>query len=169
VGYVSSRKPRLYIIVANLPGSLSDDISWVLRPLLFETFGRTLLGYSRRPLLGCPDFPRRSALDPLTSEQIEALELLESMADRLALNFDFKSGDIQYINNLATLHGREGYERQDTPGCRRHLLRISIKDEEHDEKLPEKLENVLGPMYDHDPDAEIFPWHTGPLPYSLPP
>jgi len=149
--------------------TLADEVNWVERPLLSEDRGKILLGYSRRPLLGCPDFPRRSALKPLTAQQVEALQVLEDMADSLALNFEFKTGDIQYINNLVTLHGREGYERHDTPGCRRHLLRISIKDEEAEQSLPRKLEDILCPMYDHGVEDELFPWHTGPLPYSLPP
>ena len=45
-------------------------------------------------------------------------------SDRVHLSMDFRPGDIQVINNLATLHSRTGYTDFEDPDRRRHLLRL---------------------------------------------
>lgn len=62
----------------------------------------------------------------LTLAQIEAMELLESIANdpSFHLQMDFAPGDIQFLNNGAILHAREAYEDHEHPDKRRHLLRL---------------------------------------------
>lgn len=67
-----------------------------------------------------PDVPR------LTKRQLEAMELLESLANdpEFYLEMKFQPGDIQLLNNGAILHAREAYEDWEDPDKRRHLLRL---------------------------------------------
>ncbi|KAK8119776.1 Clavaminate synthase-like protein [Apiospora kogelbergensis] len=156
----------------DVPGCNSfseDEPTSTERPLLHEHNGHNFLNYSRRPLIGLPDYPRRTGLKPLTDAQIEALDTLESLANQLALSFEFKTGDIQYVNNLALLHGREAFQCQQPMGCRRHLLRMFLKNEGDDLSLPRELDAVIQGLYDHDVEEECFPWSLEPLPYILSP
>ncbi|CAN9426503.1 unnamed protein product [Alternaria alternata] len=139
------------------------------RPLLYEQDGRTILSYSRRPLIGLPDYPRRAALEPLTDIQVEALNTLEHLANQFAFAFEFRTGDIQFVNNLALLHGREAFRCREVVGTRRHLLRMFLKDGDDDYPLPNKLQSIMQELYDHDVEEEMFPWSLAPLPYVLSP
>ena len=62
----------------------------------------------------------------LTDEQLEAMALLEAIANDPAFHveMDFQPGDVQLLNNGRILHAREAYEDHDDPGQRRHLLRL---------------------------------------------
>lgn len=72
------------------------------------------------------DAQRHDGVPPLTDEQVEAMELLESIANDPAihLEMDFRPGDVQLLNNAKILHAREAYEDHDDPAQRRHLLRL---------------------------------------------
>lgn len=62
----------------------------------------------------------------LTARQLEAMELLESIANdpEFYLEMDFKPGDIQFLNNGRILHAREAYDDWEDLDKRRHLLRL---------------------------------------------
>lgn len=72
------------------------------------------------------DAQRHAAVPRLTSDQIQAMELLESIANdpTFHLEMDFQPGDIQLLNNARILHSREAYEDDPDPANRRHLLRL---------------------------------------------
>lgn len=78
------------------------------------------IGWYIRDAQRHPDVPR------LTAEQIEAMELLERIANdpTFHLEMDFQPGDVQFLNNARILHAREAYEDHDDPAERRHLLRL---------------------------------------------
>ncbi|MBV8684636.1 MAG: TauD/TfdA family dioxygenase [Caulobacteraceae bacterium] len=67
-----------------------------------------------------PDAP------PLTAQQVEALDLLDALANdpRLELEIDFQPGDIQLVNNHVLFHDRTAFEDWPEPERRRHLLRL---------------------------------------------
>jgi hypothetical protein len=54
----------------------------------------------------------------------EAITAVQELAEELCFEIQFDPGDIQFINNLAILHGRTGYEDYVEPERRRHLLRV---------------------------------------------
>jgi len=60
----------------------------------------------------------------LCAAELEAIGLVERLADELALDIDFEPGDIQLLNNYTILHGRAAYEDHPRPERRRHLLRL---------------------------------------------
>jgi alpha-ketoglutarate-dependent taurine dioxygenase len=70
--------------------------------------------------------PRHPGVPPVTPELVEAMDLLEELAesDDLRLDMDFRAGDIQWINNLTTFHSRTEFEDWPEPARRRHLLRL---------------------------------------------
>lgn len=62
----------------------------------------------------------------LTEPQIEALKLVNEIADdpAIRLDMDFRNGDMQFLCNHFTLHSRTSYEDWPEPERRRHLLRL---------------------------------------------
>jgi Taurine catabolism dioxygenase TauD, TfdA family len=67
-----------------------------------------------------PDVP------PLTPVQIEALDLLDELANdpKLNLMMELEPGDIQLVHNHTILHDRTAFEDYDEPERKRHLLRL---------------------------------------------
>lgn len=72
------------------------------------------------------DAQRHPGVPPLTDEQIEAMELIEEIANDPAVHLEmaFEPGDIQLLANAKILHCREAYEDHEDPARRRHLLRL---------------------------------------------
>lgn len=67
-----------------------------------------------------PEAPR------LTPEQIEVLELFDKITYEpgMAIEMDFRPGDIQWLSNYAALHARTTFYDHPEPQRRRHLLRL---------------------------------------------
>lgn len=78
------------------------------------------IGWYIRDAQRHPEVPR------LTAPQVEAMGLLEAIANDPAfhLEMDFQPGDVQLLNNARILHAREAYDDHDDPARRRHLLRL---------------------------------------------
>lgn len=78
------------------------------------------IGWYIRDAQRHPEVPR------LTAEQLEAMALVEEIANdpSVHLEMDFQPGDIQLLNNATVLHAREAYEDDADPAERRHLLRL---------------------------------------------
>jgi len=72
------------------------------------------------------DAQRHEQAPRLSAQQVEALELLEGIANdpSFYLQMEFQPGDIQLLNNAKILHAREAYTDYDDPAERRHLLRL---------------------------------------------
>jgi len=72
------------------------------------------------------DAQRHPQVPRLTEPQIEAMELVETIANDPAfhIEMDFQPGDVQLLNNAKILHAREAYEDADDPREQRHLLRL---------------------------------------------
>ena len=72
------------------------------------------------------DAQRHTQVPRLTPPQVDAMELLEAIANDPAFHLEmhFRPGDIQLLNNANILHSREAYEDSDAPGEQRHLLRL---------------------------------------------
>jgi len=67
-----------------------------------------------------PDLP------DLTAQQVEALDLVETLADEPHLHCSFRQepGDLFFVNNWVNLHRRTEFEDWPEPDRRRHILRI---------------------------------------------
>ncbi len=79
--------------------------------------------YQRQYIESARRFPD---VQPLTAVQIEALNLLDELANdpRLHLMMELRRGDMQFVHNHTVLHDRTAYEDWPEPERKRHLLRL---------------------------------------------
>lgn len=68
-----------------------------------------LLQYARRYFVGFGELPRSHSIPPITEAQAEALDTLHFLGEKFCVNTEFEKGDIQYVNNLAVFHARDGF------------------------------------------------------------
>lgn len=64
--------------------------------------------------------PMVAGVPPLSERQVEAIDLLQVVAEALCLRADFEPGDLLLINNHVIYHGRDPFE--DGEGGRNRLL-----------------------------------------------
>ncbi|KAE8351300.1 hypothetical protein BDV28DRAFT_150101 [Aspergillus coremiiformis] len=83
-------------------------------------------------------FSDAGIIPPLSSTQVEALQVLEATCNRLSLHMILEVGDIQFLSNLHVLHARTAYTDHAPPTPRRHLMRLWLATPEHEGgwKLP---------------------------------
>ena len=99
------------------------DGPWYRAPIYAERDGHFSSFYIRTHIISAQryaDVPR------LAPEQIEAMDLMDSLAAREEFHFStmFQPGDMQFLNNHVILHSRTAFEDHDEPDRCRHLLRI---------------------------------------------
>ena len=92
-------------------------------PVFSRHDGHLIVCFVRRFIESAQRFPE---VPRLTPAQWEALNLLRDLAADPAFNLDiaFDPGDIQFVNNLTTMHSRTEYEDYPEPDRKRHLLRL---------------------------------------------
>lgn len=78
-------------------------------PATATTPERISLQYGRRYFVGFGQLPRSPDIPPITEAQAEALDALHFLGDKYSLNTHFAKGDIQYVNNVALFHARDGF------------------------------------------------------------
>ncbi|KAL2437195.1 Taurine hydroxylase-like protein SAT17 [Exophiala dermatitidis] len=132
------------------------------RPLLFfqpasaDKPERVILQYARRTFTGFGALPRSKDIPPITEAQAEALDALHFLGEKFNVGLDFRKGDIQYVNNLAVFHARDGFE--DTAEQQRHLLRLWLRDPEYAWETPDALKPRWAQLYDGvTPENQVFP------------
>ena len=66
---------------------------------------------------------------PLSAVEVEALDLFDQMINDPALKLDMmlEPGDLQFANNYAVLHSRNGFEDHEAQEQRRKMLRLWLK------------------------------------------
>lgn len=74
-------------------------------------------------ILTAQDYPEAPRL---TADQIEVLRLFDEITYEpgMAIEMDFRPGDIQWLSNFAALHARTSFEDWPEPQRKRHLLRL---------------------------------------------
>ncbi|KAI9151661.1 Taurine hydroxylase-like protein SAT17 [Paramyrothecium foliicola] len=93
----------------------NPDRKYMLRPLLYHQPAtdsnpeRVALQYTRRYLVGYGALQRSPDIPPLTEAQAEALDAVHFLGEKFHVSTNFQKGDIQYINNLALFHARDGF------------------------------------------------------------
>ncbi|HZT81887.1 MAG TPA: TauD/TfdA family dioxygenase [Gemmataceae bacterium] len=67
--------------------------------------------------------------EPLTAEQVEALDVLDGVLSerRLRVEFALRPGEALFVNNRWLLHNRTGFEDHTEPELRRHLVRLWLQ------------------------------------------
>ncbi|KAI1618888.1 hypothetical protein EDD36DRAFT_460525 [Exophiala viscosa] len=126
------------------------------QPATFESPERVLLQYARRSFTGFGALPRSTTIPPITEAQAEALDAIHFLGEKYNVGLDFRQGDIQYVNNLAVFHARDGFT--DTVEQQRHLVRLWLRDPEYAWKTPEPLKARWSQLFDGiTPDSQVFP------------
>jgi alpha-ketoglutarate-dependent taurine dioxygenase len=71
------------------------------------------------------------AAEPLTAEQVRALDVFDSVLGEPALRVEFalKPGDLFFVNNRWILHNRTAFTDHPEPARRRHLVRLWLRKE----------------------------------------
>ena len=67
----------------------------------------------------------------LTSEDVEALEMFDDLANdkELRLDMELRPGDMQFVHNHTTLHDRTAFVDWPEPERKRHLLRLWLDED----------------------------------------
>ncbi|KAJ9607681.1 hypothetical protein H2200_007759 [Cladophialophora chaetospira] len=132
------------------------------RPLLFhqpatpQSPERLILQYARRNFTGFGALPRSTEIPPITEAQAEALDAVHFLGERFNVELDFEQGDIQYVNNLAVFHARDGFK--DTPEQQRHLVRLWLRDPELAWDTPAGLKPKWEQLYGGvTSEKQVFP------------
>ncbi|KAJ4313578.1 hypothetical protein N0V84_009335 [Fusarium piperis] len=94
-----------------------------------------------------------------TAKQVEALDLVQQLAEKYQLSLEMEPGDVAFINNLGILHARE--EFSDTPENTRYLVRMWLKNMDKAWRLPRTLKRGNDRTYDETAE-EI--WNVLPAP-----
>ena len=98
--------------------------------------------YQRQYIESARRFP---GVAPLTPLQIEALDLLDELANDPELNLmmELQPGDMQFVHNHTILHDRTAFEDFPEPERKRHLLRLWLAPS-HGRPLPEVYAERFG-------------------------
>ena len=100
---------------------------------LFGRMGRKYVESAQR----FPEVPR------LTTEQIEAMEVVEAFghSDEFRFDMTFEAGDIQFLNNHVVMHSRTHYEDWPEPARWRHLVRMLVFTERYRD-VPDYVKHI---------------------------
>jgi hypothetical protein len=108
-----------------------------------------------------PDVP------PLTAQQIEALDLLDQLANNPKLNLmmELEPGDIQLVHNHTILHDRTAFDDYAEPERKRHLLRLWFAPP-NARPLPEVYAERYGSIEPGDRGGVVVPGSMPTIPFD---
>ncbi|RYP61397.1 hypothetical protein DL769_007720 [Monosporascus sp. CRB-8-3] len=139
-----------------------SEKGYTSRPLLYfqpataTAPERVALQYARRYFVGFGALPRSAKIPPISEAQAEALDTLHFLGEKFCVSTDFQKGDIQYVNNLALFHARDGFTNEGSK--QRHLLRLWLRDPANAWETPEPLKPRFAQLYDGvAPEAQVLP------------
>lgn len=120
--------------------------------------------YQRQYIESARRFP---GVAPLTSLQIEALDLLDELANdpRLNLMMELQPGDIQLVHNHTILHDRTAFEDYPEPERKRHLLRLWLAPPGA-RPLPEVYAERFGSVTPGDRGGVVVPGAKPTIPFD---
>jgi len=131
-------------------------------PTAFSYCAQLILNFSPDALLGSKAHPRPPGLTPLNNRQLEALALLQTLAEKHCLKFAPQVGDLHFFNNLALLHRRDTIELE--PNTRRHLVRMALRSSTFGRSLPQVLDMDRWGDESRKEDCREEVWHIEPMP-----
>jgi Taurine catabolism dioxygenase TauD, TfdA family len=120
--------------------------------------------YQRQYIESARRFPDVAPLSPL---QIEALDLLDQLANdpKLNLMMELQPGDIQLVHNHTILHDRTAFEDYDDPERKRHLLRLWLAPPGA-RSLPEVFAERFGSVRPGDRGGVVVPGAKATIPFD---
>jgi hypothetical protein len=120
--------------------------------------------YQRQYIESARRFP---GVAPLTPQQIEALDLLDQLANdpKLNLLMELEPGDIQLVHNHTILHDRTAFEDFPEPERKRHLLRLWLAPSAG-RRLPEVYAERFGSITPGDRGGVTVKGSTATVPFE---
>jgi len=120
--------------------------------------------YQRQYIESARRFP---GVAPLTSVQIEALNLFDELANdpKLNLMMELQPGDIQLVHNHTILHDRTAFEDYEEPERKRHLLRLWLAPPGA-RPLPEVYAERFGSITPGDRGGVVVPGSKPTIPFE---
>jgi len=120
--------------------------------------------YQRQYIESARRFP---GVPPLTPIQIEALDLLDELANdpKLNLMMELQPGDIQLVHNHTILHDRTAFEDYPEPDRKRHLLRLWLAPSTA-RPLPDVFSERFGSTVPGDRGGVVVPGATPTIPFE---
>jgi hypothetical protein len=94
---------------------------WYITPVFNYYQGYFSCRYGRQYIDSTQRF---DAVPRYTPRQIEALDTMDALLAELHMKTQFEQGDIQFLHNHVTLHGRTAFEDYPEPERKRHLFRL---------------------------------------------
>lgn len=94
---------------------------WYVLPVFNYVDGYFSCRYARQYIDSTQRFPQ---VPRFTAQQTEALDYMDALLAELHMKMQFQQGDMQFLYNHITLHGRTAYEDFPEPEKRRHLFRL---------------------------------------------
>jgi hypothetical protein len=91
----------------------------------------------------------------MTPERERALTAVNNLAKKMCIKVHSEAGDIQLFNNLAMVHARDGFV--DSATQRRHLVRLGVRDPEHQWTRPTGFEAQFETAYLVPLSEQIMP------------
>jgi hypothetical protein len=83
----------------------------------------------------------------LSDKQVEALNMVQLLAEKDALVLDLEGGDVLFWNNLGLLHARNGFT--DSSSNRRHLVRIWLHNDKLGWAIPQRIRQTWKEAFEH--------------------
>ncbi len=120
---------------------VGGEVTW--KPLCaLNAAGRLFSRYGRKYTELAP-IERPDVVEPLTDEQIAALDLFDEITRTpgFVLDMDFRPGDVQFLDNTTIMHARTEYVDWPEPHRRRELLRMWLVHRDEID-LPEVFRDV---------------------------
>jgi hypothetical protein len=121
---------------------------------------------SRVRISGTSTRPRPRFLPPLSPKQLEALDIVQSLATKLAIKIRLRAGDFLAFNNLGMVHARDSFVDDESSGQKRHLLRIVAKDGTKAWTVSEPLDEIRRALYAPEARDEKFDIFRNPFMFS---
>jgi hypothetical protein len=146
--------------------SPSKEKGYEKRPIMYLCNGRVLMDCSRVRISGTSTRPRPRFLPPLSPKQLEALDIVQSLATKFAIKIRLQAGDFLAFNNLGMVHARDSFVDDESSGQKRHLLRIIAKDETKAWTVPEPLDEIRRALYAHEDKDDKFDIFRNPFMFS---
>jgi hypothetical protein len=109
--------------------------------------GTPFLSFTRFALTGLPTYPRSPSSPELSAEQADALDTIQYIAEKHAVEVAQEKGDMFFINNRTVLHARDKIH-DSADQTRRHLMRLCLRDTEFGRPIPEDLKRRWGDIFD---------------------
>jgi alpha-ketoglutarate-dependent taurine dioxygenase len=103
--------------------------------------------------------------EPLTPEEVEALDLVQSLANdpRFCLELQLEPGTLLLFNNYTVIHGRRPFQDDVDPNHQRHLLRMWLVPKDFRAVVPEiELYSTKGGIAPREVASTVtFHWGVG--------